>query len=627
MHKCQGTSQLLPLPGASMARLYRLQDTVMGTAGVAPKTLFEGIDTSLKGLVRFAGEAAPPELTNALGSIDASVDEAARGVGTGGPSAAAKPLAAGLARVRELRHGLDRLGLDENARFEIDFRLEQKQRQFADALALAYGLRLEALADDGLVTEGQAVRVSVLGAHAGGDALAVRGVTFSGFEGQRPACAATLVPGSGLKCEATLRVGRAAYSTPYWTPRTDADRYDFDPDVPFGVPFRPSPFRVSVAMTIAGADLELERVVQFRYDDIMAGEKRMELKVVPPLAVRLGPGIAVIPRADAAEGAARALEVTVANNQKGPAEASVSLALPAGWQATPASASVSFTRENESSTLTFDVAPARDARAGDYTVAAHVTGAGSPSAEAAAVGYEVVEYPHISRRHVLAKAEARLKVIDVTLPDNLRVGYIAGVGDQVPAAIEQLGARLEFIDARELASGDLSRFDAIVTGVRAYERRPDLRANNHRLLAYASAGGTVVVQYNKFEFNEAQYGPYPAKVSSNRVSDETAPVEVLAPDHPIFTRPNRIGPEAWAGWVQERGLYFLGERDSRYIDLVRTQDPFENNAGPKTGALVEARVGTGRWIYLGLGLWRQLPAGTDGAYQLLANLLSLGRSQ
>ena len=145
------------------------------------------------------------------------------------------------------------------------------------------------------------------------------------------------------------------------------------------------------------------------------------------------------------------------------------------------------------------------------------------------------------------------------------------------------------------------------------------------MIQYAENGGTVLVQYNKFEFNDAQYGPYPAKVSANRVTDERAPVEVLVPDHPVFNRPNKIGPDAWDNWVQERGLYFLGERDPRYVDLVRTQDPFPLNASPKTGALVEARVGKGRWIYIGLGLWRQLPAGTDGAYRLMANLLSLGQ--
>jgi hypothetical protein len=196
----------------------------------------------------------------------------------------------------------------------------------------------------------------------------------------------------------------------------------------------------------------------------------------------------------------------------------------------------------------------------------------------------------------------------------------------VPPALAQLGAEVHLLGAEDLAWGDLSGFDAIVTGVRAYERREDLRANNHRVIDYASRGGTVVVQYNKFEFNRSQFGPFPAKVSSNRVTDEHAPVTVLVPDHPAFTAPNRIGPDAWAGWVQERGLYFLGERDPRYVDLVELADPFPLNPGPKRGALVEATVGKGRWIYVGLGLWRQLPAGTAGAYQLLANLVSLGRT-
>jgi hypothetical protein len=112
-------------------------------------------------------------------------------------------------------------------------------------------------------------------------------------------------------------------------------------------------------------------------------------------------------------------------------------------------------------------------------------------------------------------------------------------------------------------------------------------------------------------------------VSSNRVTDENAPVEVLQPQNPLFNTPNKIGPAAWQGWVQERGLYFLGEKDSRYVDLVQMEDPFPYNAGAKRGALVEANYGTGHWIYVGLNLWRQLPAGTDGAYQLLANLVSL----
>jgi hypothetical protein len=232
-------------------------------------------------------------------------------------------------------------------------------------------------------------------------------------------------------------------------------------------------------------------------------------------------------------------------------------------------------------------------------------------------------------------------VLDLKPVTGVTVGYIMGVGDQVPPALEQLGATVEFLTPAQLASADLSKYSVVMTGVRAYERRTDLRAYNQRLLDYAAKGGTVIVQYNKFEFNDAQYGPYPGTVgrpsaqagpfgrfNADRVTDENAPVKVLVPTHPVFTTPNRIGEDAWKGWVQERGLYFFGTEaaDKQYVDLVEMADPFPNNPGPKRGALVEAKVGQGRWIYVGLNLWRQLPAGTDGAYALTANLLSLGKA-
>jgi hypothetical protein len=264
-------------------------------------------------------------------------------------------------------------------------------------------------------------------------------------------------------------------------------------------------------------------------------------------------------------------------------------------------------------------------KTGEYTMRAVVTSQVTGD-ERFATGYQEIEYPHIQRRQVIKPAEVALKVVDVKTIPGIRVGYIIGVGDQVPQAIEQLDAKLTFIDPDEMAGGDLSKFDVIFTGVRAYERRADLRAYNQRLLDFAGRGGTVIVQYNKLEFNQADYGPYPAKVSNNRVSDELVPVKILAPDHPVFNYPNRIGPAAWTGWVQERGLYFLGEKDAKYADLVSMVDSFKDNPGDKLGSFVEGKVGKGRWIYLGLGLWRQLPAGTDGAYQLLANLLSLPKA-
>jgi hypothetical protein len=239
-------------------------------------------------------------------------------------------------------------------------------------------------------------------------------------------------------------------------------------------------------------------------------------------------------------------------------------------------------------------------------------------------GYQVVEYPHTTRRHVLRTPDVAVRVLDVQMKPNLTVGYVMGVGDEIPPALEQLGARVELLTEDQLAWGDLNRYDVVMTGVRAYERRADLRAYNQRLLDYARAGGTVIVNYNKFEFNQAQYGPYPGKVGNRRVTDENSKVNVLVPQHPVFTTPNRISDADWQGWRQERGLYFFDKGDPQYTELVEFLEPFPFNRGPKQGAMVEAKVGSGRWIYLGVGLWRQLPAGTDGAYRLMANLVSLG---
>ncbi|MEN3339204.1 MAG: hypothetical protein V7647_2880, partial [Acidobacteriota bacterium] len=633
MHKCQGTSQLLLLPGASFSRLYRLKDTAIGEQGVAPKDMFQGIDTSIPGLAGYVGGQPPAALAAALQTIAASVEMASQALDAKGPAAAAPPLVSGLAAVRDLRARLGSMGLSDAARFEIDFRLAPKERQFQDALVLTHGVRIEVLADDGVVVPGQPIKVSLVAGNNGPADVVVKSVQFAGLSGDPAACAGAIQSGHALTCANELRVGDAPPSTPYWTPRKDAARYDFEPGVPFGAPFRPTPFRAALVMSIGGADVSIERPVEYRYSDLFAGEKRMELQVVPTFNVRVSPEIAVVPTPAPVRRISpqtlmhpvvhvRTIEVTVSNNQKGPAAAMASLHLPDGWRATPLSIPVKFERENEDATVKFSVTPPSAARTGEYAVGAEVAAGSGISSSS---GYEVVEYPHIHRRHVVEPAQTRVKVIDVKIAQGLRVGYVMGVGDAVPAAIEQLGADVHMIDAAEMASGDLSRYNVIVTGVRAYERRPDLRANNNRLLQYVENGGTVIVQYNKQEFNQAQYGPYPVKTGTDRITDENAPVEVLVPSHPVFNTPNKIGPEAWAGWVQERGTYFLADRDSRYVDLVRSTDPFPYNAGPKTGALVEARYGKGRWIYVGLVLWRQLPAGTEGAYQLMANLLSLGK--
>jgi hypothetical protein len=623
MHKCQGTSQLLPLPGQSGNRTYRLRDSVIGEPGVAPATLFDGIDTTLRGLVRFVQGAPPAALSEGIQAIAGAVSAASDAVAAHGPAAAGAPLAGGLKAVRDLRASLPSLGLPADASYEIDFRLAQKEDQFQQAIVLAHGMRFEALADDGVVMRGQPVKLSFATVNNGPTPVVLSGVDVAGLTGATASCAATLEKASAYTCAGAASIPADAEITgPYWTPRQDAARYDFEPGVPFGVPFRPSPFQATFHLSVDGAKVDVQRTLQYRYDNVIAGEKRMELSVAPAFSLRLTPDIVVFPvsrSTGAAAARTRDVQVTIINQHKGEASGTVALTTPQGWTVSPAQLPVKFARENEETTVRFAVTSPAAARAGDYTVSAAVTDSSGKYDS----GYDVVEYPHTHRRQVPRIAAARVKAIDVSIAPGVHVGYIMGVGDQVPQALEQLGARVDLISPEQLASGDLSQYTVIMTGVRAYERRPDLRANNQRLIEYAERGGTVLVQYNKFEFNQAQYGPYPAKVSSGRVTDENAPVKVLEPDNPVFNVPNRLGAETWEGWVLERGLYFLGDRDPRYRDLVESSDPFPLNSGVKRGALVEAQVGKGRWLYIGLGLWRQLPAGTPGAYRLMANLISL----
>ena len=637
MHKCQGMSQLLPLPGVSEGfgsgpRAYRLRDTVLaGGVNRADPEMFDGVDTALSSLAAYAGAQPPAELVAGLTRIASSVADARAAVAAKGSGAAVAPLAAGLEAVRGLRKALAGLGVADAGRYEIDVRLAQKEQQFGDALVLAADVRLEAVANDDLVIAGQPVEVRVIAANRG-DAPITATASLGGLGTATGDCAAAPVAADSARtCRFTGTVpAEARLTAAHFKYATDAARFVLDPDVPAGLPFRPTPYVATVSLTLGGATVAVPVAVQSRSEgNLYSGEKRAELHVVPKFAVSATPEILIVPTA-AAAGArtTRDVRVTVINHSKGAATADAALTLPAGWTATPASQPVRLSREDEAVTVRFPVTPPAAAALAAATAKgpAHLTigAVVRDGAASYAQGYQVVEYPHTTRRHVLRAPQVAVSVLDVKVKPNLAVGYVMGVGDEIPPALEQLGARVELLTEDQLAWGDLGRFDVVMTGVRAYERRADLRAYNQRLLDYARGGGTVIVNYNKFEFNQAQYGPFPGKVGSRRVTDEHSKVTVLQPQHPVFTTPNRITDADWQGWRQERGLYFFDKADPAYTELVEFVEPFPFNQGPKQGAMVEAKVGSGRWIYLGVGLWRQLPAGTDGAYRLMANLISLG---
>ncbi len=218
------------------------------------------------------------------------------------------------------------------------------------------------------------------------------------------------------------------------------------------------------------------------------------------------------------------------------------------------------------------------------------------------------------------------------MPKNLHIGYITAESEPVPDALKMLGIHVDMLDPATLAFGDLSRFDAIVIGIRAYELRSDLPGANQRLFDYVSNGGTMVVQYERdFAWAGKNYAPYRAQIGSNRpgeplprITDETAAVTFLKPDDPFLNRPNKITAKDFDGWVQERGLYFWTDFDPKYTPLLAMHDAGEKDLN---GGLVYTKYGKGTYIYSGLAFFRQLPEGVPGAYRLFVNLLSASRTQ
>jgi hypothetical protein len=307
------------------------------------------------------------------------------------------------------------------------------------------------------------------------------------------------------------------------------------------------------------------------------------------------------------------LAVRVKANRAG-VKGELSPELPAGWTAEPKSAPFALAKKGDEVELAFRVHPPRAETVASLRLTATVDG----QRVSRAIGH--VEYSHIPIQTVTPEADVKLMRADIR-HKRTRIGYIPGAGDEVPAALRQAGYDVTMLTEETIAHGSLAQYQAIVTGVRAFNVDARLPFLHERLMKYVADGGTMVVQYNTQNFISsvpAELGPAPFKISHERVTDENAEVTMLEPKHAIVNTPNKLGARDFAGWVQERGLYFAGEWDQAYAPIFAMHDAGEP---PRKGALLVAKHGKGAFIYTGLAFFRQLPAGVPGAYRLFANLI------
>jgi len=646
MQRCQGMGQLRadPLTGRGA---YRLVDSEPQATG-AEADVLDGIDVSLKRLLDFIPDRSPRRamLASAVDAVLADVAAAQRVYDASSPEKTAPPLASGLGRLQSVRSELASANdVPEAGRIELLQRLEQKARDFESALTLAHALTFEARADEGQVAPGQMFGLTASVWNQGSLPVDVEDLALQAPAGWRVERVSGDLGPLEARQSRTLRfevhvADDAPATRAYWRRRPGADRYDVADPALDGRPWGPPEVVANLRFSSLGqVPVRVSAPAMFRYEGRwVGGEKQRVVTVVPALSVRVSPDVTVHPLGPTAR--PLPFRVIVSSQAKGSQKATVRLEAPAGWRVTPREAALSFEGTLREVSTPFEVRPAPDVVAGEIELKAVATLQGREYRE----GFRTVAYDHIQERNVYQAARARVVVLDVRTTPSTSVGYVMGTGDEVAQAIGALGVRVTLLGEADLAESDLARFSTIVTGIRAYQVRRDLRAANARLLRYAEAGGHVVVQYNRVDFNrpgeppllgalrpngtvDSPLAPYPGfSVTTNRISDETAPIRVLASDR-LLTAPNLISPRDWAGWVQERGLHFAALRDSRYVDLLASTDPFPNNPGEKSGILVVTSVGKGTWSYTGLALFRQLPAGVPGAYRLLANLVGRPRGR
>jgi hypothetical protein len=410
----------------------------------------------------------------------------------------------------------------------------------------------------------------------------------------------------------------APLTQPYFlvTPRR-GDSYDWPPDAPVGMPFSPPLLSATVTFNANGTEFTISRPVRYRFADRVRGELRRDLDVVPEVSVGIDSNLLIVSTSGAAQ--AQRLVVSATSFVSRPMKGTLRLRLPAGGTSSPASSAFSLGAAGESATATFDVTPPARRTQGALTLDAQAEVGG----RVFTASMETVAYPHIQSHRLYTPAAARVEVVDLAVAP-VRVGYIMGSGDEVPDALRRMGVNVTMIDSEMLSTGELARFDAIVVGIRASEARPDFVANQARLRAYMERGGTLVVQYQQTDYVERGLPPYPVQSPGNsRVTDETAPVRILAPTHPVFTFPNRITSADFNGWVQERNLYSFGTAGAPYVALLESADMGEP---PQRGGEVIAEVGKGRYVYTSYSWFRQLRAGVPGAYRQFANLISLPKA-
>lgn len=493
-----------------------------------------------------------------------------------------------------------------------------KLRELDEAIALCAGLYLDASTAGYQFIPGESVEVNFEVTNRSAYPLTLTGLKLEGFPGAPAEELAPIALGNNRPDRRSLRVTipeQHPYSQPYWL-RTPGDGFIYQVENPRMTGLAETPPVLTAAFRIrAGTEtIEWVRPVVCRYVSRTEGETVRPLVVVPPVAVSLADSAVLFP-----DTKAKPVSVLL-RAHAADVSGSVALEVPTGWRAEPGERAFRMRTTGEEVVATFTVHPPAEPASGRLRAVARI---GQREIDS---GMRVIEYPDIPPQTLFPPSTASL-VRESVVTLARKVGYIMGAGDEVPRALEQMGCAVTLLGPADLARGDLGQFDAIITGIRAYNVRKDLAPSQYRLMDYVRNGGTLVVQYNTADrwsvLNWNAFAPYPIELGSSRITVEEAPVILPNPRHFLLRAPNAIVEKDFHGWVQERGLYFPSRWDARYETLYASHDPGE---GALEGGNLFVKYGRGAYVYTSYAWFRQLPAGVPGAYRIFANFLSAAKS-
>lgn len=640
-HRSQSMGRSRTAPGSFYSSVQLVESAVPKVEN--EQSLFAGLDASIIGLAKLT--EGKPDITKELTELSQSIESAIGKFNAREPWTIAAELASGKQALRRAIEKVSSAKMDSARKDHLLFLLNDKDAGFNDAMNEALGLKMEVLVEPdrpaggpmgfmqpretfAVAIPGQRFKVSVtvvkrgdfptagvVSLHApAGWTITAQGKAAGEQENNQP-----------LRQEFLVEVAEDAhYTKPYWSRASELKDHFYqvsntiDQMQPFSRPAITGVFKYDTDHQQRSGRFSLTQPVQTSFIAAPWGEQRRLLTVAPAMNVVMTPRVGVVPLGSATT--ATKITVSVSSNAKGKAEGKVKLRVPQGWQVEPAEQAFSFLHEGEKSNFTFRVTIPSVSPNTDYKIQAVAEYNGREYTE----GYQVIAYRDLEPRHLYRDAVMELRGVNVNVAPNLTVGYVMGVGDKVPEALEQIGVKVTMLDANALATGNLDQFDAILIGIRASAVRDDLKSYNKRLLDYVEQGGNLIWQYQTPEFDQVAYGPYPYKMGRNpeEVSEEDSTVTVLAPANPVFNWPNKITAADFNGWVEERGSKWWGEWDERYQPLLECHD---REQPPQRGGMLQAKYGRGTFTYAGYAFYRQLPAGVEGAYRLFANLISLRR--